>query len=335
MKNRTMPYASVGRSQKFSDKLAMGVEYDDHPGFKDRSRWRNDLHRVIFGNTTFWGRTFDVVLIMAIVLSVTVVMLESVQSIGGQAPNLFRAFEWVFTVTFTVEYVLRLIVAERSSRYARSFFGVIDLLAILPFFIVFFFDLGGLDLGCREIGTCDIGGPDPRCPGGGRPLAFEHPPGRIHEPVDVATTVGGPVSGQHGTHDVPPGLRLPIIQQGQDVVGHAEGPGNLPGLGDGPESAEGLETGDGTEQFGLGSRVGERPGGVATTDAGLLLAPVAVGGCHGIRVCLQGERPVGGEQLDQVWQVGDIGQVDPFRGPPIHHLGGPRPVGSEPELGLG
>ena len=196
-------------------------------------------------------------------------------------------------------------------------------------------DLGGLDLGCREIGTCDIGGPDPRCPGGGRPLAFEHPPGRIHEPIDVATTVGGPVSGQHGTHDVPPGLRLPIIQQGQDVVGHAEGRGNLAGLGDGPESAEGLETGDGTEQFGLGSRVGERPGGVATTDAGLLLAPVAVGGCHGIRVYLQGERPVGGEQLDQVWQVGHVGQVDPFRGPAIHHLGGPRPVGSEPELGLG
>ena len=135
MKNRTMPYASIGRSQKFSDKLAMGVEYDDHPGFKDRPRWKNDFHRIIFGNTTFWGRTFDVALIMAILLSVTVVMLESVQSIGGRAPNLFRAFEWVFTATFTVEYVLRLIVAERSSRYARSFFGVIDLLAILPTFL--------------------------------------------------------------------------------------------------------------------------------------------------------------------------------------------------------
>ncbi len=135
MKNRTMPYASVGRSQKFSDKLAMGIEYDDHPGFKDRPRWKNDFHRIIFGNTTFWGRTFDVVLIIAILLSVTVVMLESVQSIGGRAPDLFRILEWVFTVTFTVEYVLRLTVAERSSRYARSFFGVIDLLAILPTFL--------------------------------------------------------------------------------------------------------------------------------------------------------------------------------------------------------
>lgn len=135
MKNRTMPYASVGRSRKFSDKLAMGVEYDDHPGFKDRPRWKNDLHRIIFGNTTFAGRTFDVILIMAILISVMVVMLESVQSINDQAFGLFRILEWVFTAAFTLEYILRLVAAERSSRYARSFFGIVDLLAILPTFL--------------------------------------------------------------------------------------------------------------------------------------------------------------------------------------------------------
>ena len=135
MKNRTMPYASVGRSRKFSDKLSMGIEYDAHPGFKDRPRWKNDLHKIIFGNTTFWGRSFDVILILAIVCSVTVVMLESVESINQRSGRLLFALEWVFTLAFTIEYTCRLLVAERWLRYGRSFFGVVDLLAILPTFL--------------------------------------------------------------------------------------------------------------------------------------------------------------------------------------------------------
>jgi len=106
---------------------------------KQRSGWRDRLFEVIFEADTAAGRLFDVLLILCILLSVAVVMLDSVSSIHERYGGLLYGLEWVFTILFTVEYVLRLACAPRPGRYARSFFGVIDLLAILPTYVSIIF----------------------------------------------------------------------------------------------------------------------------------------------------------------------------------------------------
>ena len=100
-----------------------------------RADWRRWLYVVIFESDTRLGRAFDVLLIVAILLSVGAVMLESVASIRVLYLNELRAAEWVFTILFTVEYVLRLVTAPRPLRYAKSFFGVVDLLAVIPTYL--------------------------------------------------------------------------------------------------------------------------------------------------------------------------------------------------------
>jgi voltage-gated potassium channel len=93
------------------------------------------LHEVIFEADTPLGKFFDVALLIAIVLSVLAVMLESVDDIRKQYGDVLIAAEWFFTVLFTAEYVLRLICVVRARAYALSFFGIVDLLAILPTYI--------------------------------------------------------------------------------------------------------------------------------------------------------------------------------------------------------
>ncbi|OJH34855.1 ion transporter [Cystobacter ferrugineus] len=93
---------------------------------------RARLHEIIFESDTPAGRAFDVALLWAIVLSVLAVMLESVESISVQHGQTIRVLEWCFTGLFTLEYVLRLLSVKRPLRYALSFFGLVDLLAILP-----------------------------------------------------------------------------------------------------------------------------------------------------------------------------------------------------------
>jgi voltage-gated potassium channel len=97
--------------------------------------WRNRLHEIIFEADTPAGRAFDVLLLWSIVLSVLAVLLESVPSVQGRYKQLLRIAEWIFTILFTVEYALRLISVGRPLRYATSFFGVIDLLAIVPTYL--------------------------------------------------------------------------------------------------------------------------------------------------------------------------------------------------------
>lgn len=93
---------------------------------------RARLHTIIFESDTPAGRAFDVGLLWAIVLSVLAVMLESVEPIRVQHGQAIRVLEWCFTVLFTLEYVLRLLSVNRPLLYASSFFGLVDLLAILP-----------------------------------------------------------------------------------------------------------------------------------------------------------------------------------------------------------
>ena len=97
--------------------------------------WRGRLHEVIYEAETLAGRAFDVALIWLILLSVVAVLLESVRSIREQYGAPLHTAEWVFTILFTVEYILRLVSVRRPFAYATSFFGVVDLLAILPTFL--------------------------------------------------------------------------------------------------------------------------------------------------------------------------------------------------------
>ncbi len=96
---------------------------------------RAHFHEVIFEADTPAGKAFDVVLLLLIILSVIAVLLESVASIRSQYGPWLRAFEWIVTVLFTVEYLLRLASVGRPLRYARSFFGIVDLLAIVPTYL--------------------------------------------------------------------------------------------------------------------------------------------------------------------------------------------------------
>ena len=99
---------------------------------------RRRLYHVIFEADSYWGKAFDVALIGAILVSVAAVMLDSVASFREKYGALLWNVEWVLTAIFTVEYVLRLSCVKEPKRYALSFFGIIDLLAILPTFMALF-----------------------------------------------------------------------------------------------------------------------------------------------------------------------------------------------------
>jgi voltage-gated potassium channel len=101
--------------------------------------WRERLHEIIFEAETPAGKAFDVALLVCIVASVATVLLESVSSIRARYGPILRALEWAFTLLFTAEYLLRLVCVGRPLRYARSFFGIVDLLAIVPTYLSVFF----------------------------------------------------------------------------------------------------------------------------------------------------------------------------------------------------
>jgi voltage-gated potassium channel len=102
---------------------------------KPPTPWRARLHEIIFEADTPVGKAFDLLLIICIVASVVAVMLESVAPIRQQYGPYLYAAEWGFTIVFTAEYVLRLICIGRPLKYATSFFGIVDLLAVIPTYL--------------------------------------------------------------------------------------------------------------------------------------------------------------------------------------------------------
>ncbi|RCW68169.1 ion transporter [Pseudorhodoferax soli] len=96
---------------------------------------RLQMYTVIFEADTRAGRLFDLALIALILASVAVVLMDSMASLHARHAGLFRALEWIFTAAFTAEYVARLACVRRPLRYARSAFGIIDLLALLPTYL--------------------------------------------------------------------------------------------------------------------------------------------------------------------------------------------------------
>ncbi|MRW89408.1 ion transporter [Duganella sp. FT80W] len=116
---------------------------------KPAGGWRARLYAIIFESDTAKGRAFDLLLIGAILLSVLVVVLASVQPIALHYSEELEWAEWFFTILFTIEYVARCLCVRRPALYARSFFGVIDLMSILPNYVALFFPAAHVVLGLR------------------------------------------------------------------------------------------------------------------------------------------------------------------------------------------
>lgn len=99
--------------------------------------WQSRLHEVVYESHTTAGKAFDVTLLAFILLSIVVVMLDSVASLHARYGRAFFVLEWFFTLTFTAEYILRLICIRRPLKYLFSVLGIIDLLAIIPSYLSF------------------------------------------------------------------------------------------------------------------------------------------------------------------------------------------------------
>lgn len=100
--------------------------------------FRQKVHIIIYGTNTIPGKLFDLVLLGLILLSVLMVMLETVDFIDIRYHQFFLISEWVITIFFTIEYLLRIISIKKPSEYIFSFYGVIDFIAILPMYLSFF-----------------------------------------------------------------------------------------------------------------------------------------------------------------------------------------------------
>jgi len=107
-------------------------------GSREAGGLRDKIHEIIFGADTPAGLGFDVCLLVAILISVTCVCLGTIESINQDWNVWFTRIEWTLTVLFTLEYVLRLYCVRRPLRYATSFFGIVDLLAVLPSYLPLF-----------------------------------------------------------------------------------------------------------------------------------------------------------------------------------------------------
>ena len=101
--------------------------------------FKQKVHEIIFEADTANGKLFDVILLAAILLSIIGVMLESVDEIDKKYHELIMAFEWGFTILFTIEYFFRIYAVNRPLKYIFSFMGIVDLLAIIPTYLIFIF----------------------------------------------------------------------------------------------------------------------------------------------------------------------------------------------------
>lgn len=104
-------------------------------GNRKPADWRLRLHEIIFEADTPAGKVFDILLIIAIVLSIVTVMFDSVAEIRAEHGPTLYIIEWVFTLLFSIEYLLRIVSLRQPAQYARSFYGIVDLISILPTYL--------------------------------------------------------------------------------------------------------------------------------------------------------------------------------------------------------
>ncbi|MGD9684797.1 MAG: ion transporter [Candidatus Obscuribacterales bacterium] len=139
-----IPRSQTGETEKIElasePELRPDPDMLPEPGFEKQSgnKIKDRLYTIIFEADTLGGRAFDIWLLIAILGSVIVVLLDSVRSINAAHAKLFTVLEWTFTVMFTIEYLLRIYCSTNRSKYLRSFFGIIDLVAIVPSYIGIF-----------------------------------------------------------------------------------------------------------------------------------------------------------------------------------------------------
>lgn len=100
-----------------------------------KKNWKLKLHEIIYEADTFGGKLFDVILLCLILISIAIVMLESVTRIDSQYHNQLQIAEYIITTLFVIEYILRIISVKKPLKYILSFYGIIDLLSFLPFFL--------------------------------------------------------------------------------------------------------------------------------------------------------------------------------------------------------
>lgn len=108
----------------------MSIEYTHNLSTRQRK-----IHEVIFEAETKTGKLFDIILLINIVLSVLIVILDSVSTLNQEYGELFFSLEWFFTILFSIEYLLRLYCVGKPLIYARSFYGIVDLVSILPTYL--------------------------------------------------------------------------------------------------------------------------------------------------------------------------------------------------------
>lgn len=99
------------------------------------SGWKHRLHEIIYEADTPLGKLFDLALIFLIVLSVVLVMLESIDNVDKHYHDTLLALEWVVTIFFSLEYIARLISIKKPWKYVFSFYGIIDLLSTIPLYL--------------------------------------------------------------------------------------------------------------------------------------------------------------------------------------------------------
>jgi voltage-gated potassium channel len=108
------------------------------PTYRFQAHLRARLYRIIFGTDTPAGQGFDIILIYVILASVLLVILDSVEAFSNPYSDIFFRLEWFFTILFTLEYLVRIYCSPKPLRYMTSFFGIVDLLSILPSYLAFF-----------------------------------------------------------------------------------------------------------------------------------------------------------------------------------------------------
>jgi len=99
---------------------------------------KEKLHEIIFEADTPAGKLFDIILLFVILISVVLVMLESVSSVTTKQLQILRVLEWIITAIFTIEYILRIIIVKKPFRYIFSFYGIIDFLSVIPTYLSLF-----------------------------------------------------------------------------------------------------------------------------------------------------------------------------------------------------
>ena len=113
-------------------------ESDAGTRINSKHDWKDILYVVIFRATTPAGKRFDVWLLIAIVISVLIVLADSVPAIHVKHGEILYVLEWVFTLLFTIEYIIRIIILERKKKYIFSVMGIIDLVSIIPTYLSIF-----------------------------------------------------------------------------------------------------------------------------------------------------------------------------------------------------